>query len=196
MVFKRLRTQIRFWLYGGSGRKRAAYAKKKKLFAEIGEGVQLPAALPLYPKLIRIHNNVVMHRSVQLVTHDMLNSFLSNASESYHFKNRESLCPIEIYDNVFIGMNSIITGNVRIGPNVIINAGSLVTSDIPPNSIVSGVPAKVVGAMDKYAMLRVMMDKKTPYVFKRSGPEMIDESTTEAAWNRFDSMKKLAEPKA
>ena len=53
-------------------------------------------------------------------------------------------------DNVYIGMGSIILGNVKIGPNVIIHAGSVVASDIPPNSIVAGVPAKVVGKFDIY----------------------------------------------
>ena len=190
MDLKRLRVQARFWLYGGAGYKRAAYAKKKKLYAEIGENVSLPVALPLYPKLIRIHNNVTIHRTAEFVTHDMLNAFLSRTSDAYRFRNNEALCPIEIFDNVYIGMHAMILGNVRIGPNVIINAGSLVTTDIPPNSIVSGVPARVVGAMDKYAMLRMMMDKKMPYVFERSGPESIDEKAVEEAWKHFDSIKK------
>lgn len=87
MTLKRLLMQIRFWSFGGNGYKRAEYARKKGIYAEIGEGVRLPVSLPLYPKLVRIHNNVIMHYSVKLVTHDMLNSFLSTTLDSCHFKN-------------------------------------------------------------------------------------------------------------
>lgn len=189
MTIQRLITQIRFWMYGGNGQKRAAYAKKKNIYAQIGKNSLIPEALPLYPQLIRIHDNVIIHRTVQLVTHDMMNWFLMKLPNGYHFKNEEALCPIEIFDNVYIGMNSVIIGNVRIGPNAIINAGSLVTNDVPPNSIVGGVPAKVIGDIDKYAKLRIMRDKALPYEFKRNGRESIDQKTVEMAWEKFDSKK-------
>lgn len=147
MTLKRLLMQIRFWSFGGNGYKRAEYARKKGIYAEIGENCEIPMQLPMYPKLVKMHNSIIMHRSVKLVTHDYFNGFLMrmNIPGLYQFKNAETLCPIEIMDNVYIGMDSIILGNVRIGPNAIINAGSLVTTDVPPNSIVSGVPAKVLG---------------------------------------------------
>ena len=53
-------------------------------------------------------------------------------------------------DNVFIGCNSTILNNVRIGPNAIIAAGSVVTKDVPPNSVVAGVPARVIATFDDY----------------------------------------------
>ncbi len=186
MTFKRLLTQFRLMCYLGNGYKRADYAKKKDLYGYIGQRCRIPMSLPLYPKLVRLHNNVIMHRSVKLVTHDDINGFLMKSSDEYSFKNQETLCPIEIYDNVYIGMNTIILGNVRIGPNVIINAGSVITNDIPPNSIVGGVPAKVLGPLDKYAKLRLMKDKGA-FEFRRSGAEAIDDRTVEMAWNRFNS---------
>ena len=57
-------------------------------------------------------------------------------------------------DNVFIGSNTTILNNVRIGPNVIIAAGSLINKDVPPNSIVGGVPARVIGNFDEYVAKR------------------------------------------
>jgi acetyltransferase-like isoleucine patch superfamily enzyme len=44
----------------------------------------------------------------------------------------------------FIGSGAIILGNVKIGDNVIIAAGSVVTKNIPSNCFAGGVPAKVI----------------------------------------------------
>ncbi len=52
--------------------------------------------------------------------------------------------PINIGDKVWIGMNVIILKGVTIGDNSIIAAGSIVNKDVPPNSLVGGVPAKVI----------------------------------------------------
>jgi acetyltransferase-like isoleucine patch superfamily enzyme len=43
-----------------------------------------------------------------------------------------------------IGSNSTILGNVMIGENAIVGAGSLVTKDVPSNAIVAGNPAKIL----------------------------------------------------
>ena len=49
-----------------------------------------------------------------------------------------------IGNNVTIYANSIIIGGIEIGENSIIGASSVITQDIPPNSIVAGSPGKVV----------------------------------------------------
>jgi serine O-acetyltransferase len=49
-----------------------------------------------------------------------------------------------IKDNVVIGANAVILGNITIGENVKIGAGSVVVKDVPPDSTVVGVPGKVV----------------------------------------------------
>lgn len=56
---------------------------------------------------------------------------------------------VKIGNNVFIGMNSIVTCNVEIGENVIIGAGSVVTKNCESNSVYAGVPAKrIMGIND------------------------------------------------
>lgn len=52
-------------------------------------------------------------------------------------------CPI-IGDNVEIGCNVCIIGNVIIGDNVIIGAGSVIVKDIPANSVVVGNPSRII----------------------------------------------------
>ena len=49
-----------------------------------------------------------------------------------------------IGNNVYIGANSVVAGNITVGNNVLIGACSLVTIDVAENSVMLGVPAKVV----------------------------------------------------
>ncbi len=51
---------------------------------------------------------------------------------------------VTIGHDVWIGHNALIIGNVNIGNGAIIAAGAVVTKDVPPYSIVAGVPAKVI----------------------------------------------------
>ena len=55
--------------------------------------------------------------------------------------------PISIGDDVFIGMNSIILKGVTIGNGSVVGAGSVVSQDVPPKTIVAGNPARVVRSL-------------------------------------------------
>jgi len=52
--------------------------------------------------------------------------------------------PTIIGENVWVGVNCIITSGVTIGDWCLIGANSVVTQDIPPYSIAAGVPARVI----------------------------------------------------
>lgn len=54
-----------------------------------------------------------------------------------------------IGNNVKLGANVIIIGDVHIGNNVIVGAGSVVVKDVPDNSIVAGNPAKIIRKIDE-----------------------------------------------
>lgn len=64
-----------------------------------------------------------------------------------------------IGDNVFMGRNAIIIGNVRIGNNVLIAPGAFVNFDVPDNSIVMGNPGHIItrdsSPTDKYIVFSV-----------------------------------------
>lgn len=51
--------------------------------------------------------------------------------------------PSVIGDNIFIGTSAVVIGRIHIGNNVIIGANSVVTRDVPENSIAVGSPAKI-----------------------------------------------------
>jgi len=52
--------------------------------------------------------------------------------------------PIVIERNVWIGAGATIIGGVTVGENSVVGAGSVVTRDVPPNTLVGGNPAKVI----------------------------------------------------
>ena len=58
--------------------------------------------------------------------------------------------PIVIGDDVWIGANSVILPGVTIGDNSVIGAGSVVTQDIPANSVAYGVPCRVIREINDY----------------------------------------------
>ena len=58
-------------------------------------------------------------------------------------ENNNKFLPV-IGSNVTVGVNVAIIGDVTIGDNVIIGAGSIVVKDAPSNSIIAGNPARVI----------------------------------------------------
>jgi len=56
--------------------------------------------------------------------------------------------PIVIQRNVWVAANSILIGGVTVGENSVVAAGSVVTRDIPPNTLVGGNPARVIRAIE------------------------------------------------
>src|SRR5690606_28867657 len=63
-------------------------------------------------------------------------------------KQKEISKIIVIEDRVWIGANSVVTAGVRIGKHSIVGAGSVVTKDVPPYSVVAGSPARIIKYFD------------------------------------------------
>ena len=52
--------------------------------------------------------------------------------------------PVKIEDDVWIGANAVVLPGVTIGNHCVVAAGAVITKDVPPHSLVAGVPAKVI----------------------------------------------------
>lgn len=120
--------------------------KKKTLI--IGDNVQINdfVHISAWNKVI-IGNDVLIASRVYIsdVSHGNLNLYdisIPPKKQPLHFKE------VIIEDKVWIGENVCILPGVNIGKCSIIGAGSIVTKDVPPYSIVVGVPAKVIKKYD------------------------------------------------
>ena len=78
---------------------------------------------------------------------------------------------ITIGDNVWIGGSCCVLPGVKIGNNVVIGAGSVVTKDIPDNVCAAGNPCRVI---------REITDADRPYYFK-------DRKFDEEAWTKINA---------
>jgi acetyltransferase-like isoleucine patch superfamily enzyme len=128
-------------------------------------GVKIGAKCRIYacnfgsePYLVSIGNHTEITAGVSFITHDGA-TWIFRENEKFRITKYG---PIIIKDNCMIGINSIIMPNVTIGSNSIVGAGSVVTKDVPPNSVFAGNPAKFICTIDQY--LEKCDKKDTGYI--------------------------------
>lgn len=59
-----------------------------------------------------------------------------------------SATPVVVEDNVLMGANAVVLEGVRIGAGSVVAAGAVVTTDVPPLTVVAGVPARIIKKVD------------------------------------------------
>lgn len=95
----------------------------------------------LVPQFVRIGDNFISAPGSVILAHD--------ASLLWHtgsYRIEETV----IGDNVFLGANAVILPGVTVGDGAIIGAGSVVTKDVPPATVVAGNPARILSTVDEY----------------------------------------------
>jgi acetyltransferase-like isoleucine patch superfamily enzyme len=122
----------------------AEYLRRHGSFAAIGEKCSINYFTNVTdPYLVRLGDNVTLS-ACTLLGHDAVVRVLNNA---YGIK-LDSVGPIQVASNSFIGHGAIVMPGVVIGPNAVVAAGALVTRDVAPGTVVGGVPAKPITTMD------------------------------------------------
>lgn len=89
----------------------------------------------LFPQGIHIGENTLIASGVVILSHDHCKRI--NIDKPY-------LVDTFIGKNCFIAVRSIILPGIKIGDEVIVGAGSVVTKDVPSNCVVAGNPAKII----------------------------------------------------
>lgn len=98
---------------------------------------------------ITIGDNVLLAPNVCIITEGhAMDVEQRNAGLEYAY-------PVTIGNNVWIGANATILPNVTIGDNTIIGAGSVVTKDIPANSVAVGNPCKVIRSITEEDKIKI-----------------------------------------
>ena len=97
------------------------------------------------PWIITIGDNVHITYGCKFVAHDGGTLIFRD-----QIPDLEITKPITVGNNVYIGTETLILPGVNIGSNVVIGARSVVTKDIPDNSVAAGVPARVIKTTDEY----------------------------------------------
>ena len=131
----------------------------KELFPNIGENVNVQPPLQVnLGNQVKIGNNVAIMYNVLMMSAGgitiedgaMIAANCSLISNNHDPKERQIITckPVVIGKNVWVGANSIILPGVTIGENAIVAAGSVVTKDVPANTLVGGVPAKFIKKLE------------------------------------------------
>lgn len=149
------------WLkfYKPSGEEYANYLRKWGKFYAIGEHCAIyPYTNITDPEYVLIGNNVRLSNCTVL-GHDASVVMLNRAFGT----NLDRVGKVVLNDNVFVGHGAIILPGVTVGPNAIVAAGAVVSKDVPENSVVAGVPARVIGDVDLLVKKLELETKKVPW---------------------------------
>lgn len=145
LVFKKLR----LYREGVLKKKRDLYIQGlRNRGLNLGVNVQFAGDVFLDPShcfLINIGNNVTFAPNVRLIAHD---------ASTKQFLGFTRIGMVTIRDDCFIGDSVVILPGVTIGPHAIVGAGSVVSKDVPQNSVVVGCPARVMCTLEEYLSKR------------------------------------------
>lgn len=99
---------------------------------------------------IGLHNTII--GPVTIGCHVNLAQGITVTALNHNFEDSDkrideqgvSTTPVIIEDDIWIGANAVILPGVTIGNHSVVAAGAVVTKNVPPHSLVAGVPAKII----------------------------------------------------
>lgn len=108
--------------------------------------------------LIKIGNNVRISEGVHLIPHD---GGLWVLRKMNLLPDADYLAPIVIGNNVHIGNNAFVMPGVTIGDNCVVGCCAVVTKNVPSNSVVGGIPARIIETISEYYEKKKKVVQKT-----------------------------------
>lgn len=166
-IIKKIYRKVQKTYYTSSSGRYIKYLRKKGCI--IGENcvfrnVKTARIDITRPSLIEIGNNVDMNHNFQIMSHDWAAGVFRNV---YH-NILPSSGKVKIGNNIYFATDVIVLKGVTIGDNCVIAAGSIITKDIPSNSVAAGVPAKVICSLEEYYQKREKACIKEAFEYARS----------------------------
>ena len=148
--------RVSHWLWGVNLRLSARLLSQVTRFFT---GVDIHPGAQLGRRLFIDHATGVVIGETAIVGNDvtMYQGVTLGGTGKQHGKRHPTVC-----DGVFIGNNANLLGNITIGENSRVGAGSIVLSDVPPNSTVVGVPAHIVYLNGKRVLITDPHEVKDP----------------------------------
>ena len=128
---------------------------------------------PLFPFLITIGDNTTL-TDVKILAHD------ASTNKQLGFTK---IGKVSIGTNCFIGAKTLILPGVTIGDRVIVGAGSVVTKDIPSNTVAVGNPCRVIKSYDEYMKTQSEMMNQENTIHK--APAKLTEEEKEMLKNQM-----------
>ena len=148
-IIKKLGSLFKLYQAYSSDESKLSYLRS--LGAKIGDETRFIGKpyLGTEPYLISIGKDCLVSDHVVFHTHDGGVKVLNGAG--YFGDNlMDKMARISVGDNCFIGSCAHLMGGVKIGNNCIVGAMSVVTKDIPDNSVAAGIPARVICTLDDF----------------------------------------------
>ncbi|MFH1888991.1 MAG: DapH/DapD/GlmU-related protein [Candidatus Omnitrophota bacterium] len=127
---------------------------------QLGKNVYIRAPLNVFhPENVSIGSDVCINSGLTVLAHDkvsigdstMIATNVSIITVNHDYEkvgrasyNAHKTAPVSIGKNAWLGANVTLLPGVVIGEGAVIGAGSVVTTDIPPYTVATGVPARVI----------------------------------------------------
>lgn len=148
--------RVAHWLWG---KKLRLVARLLSQVARLLTGVDIHPGALLGRRLFIDHATGVVIGETAIVGSDvtLYQGVTLGGTGKGHGKRHPTLC-----DGVFVGNNANVLGNITIGQNSRVGAGSVVLTDVPPNSTVVGVPAHIVYRNGQRILITDPHDIKDP----------------------------------
>lgn len=117
----------------------------RKRGVRIGRNVQIGFNVIIdyiFPEYVVLEDGSCLSGQNYILTHTKPLEYFKSDFKSY-------VAPVVIKRNAWVTIGAVIMPGVTVGEGSVVSPGSVVTKDVPPHSVVAGVPARVIGKLSQ-----------------------------------------------